>query len=77
MSRSAIVALSISAALATPAAAQDWRSITTFRQLADEEMLRVDVEYGAGRFEVGPGAGNLLYRANLRYDADVFRPITS
>lgn len=77
MSRSAIVALSISAALATPAAAQDWRSITTFRQLADEEMLRVDVEYGAGRFEVGPGPGNLLYRANLRYDADVFRPITS
>lgn len=77
MSRSAIVALSISAALATPAAAQDWRTITTFRQLADEEMLRVDVEYGAGRFEVAPGAGNLLYRANLRYDADVFRPITS
>jgi hypothetical protein len=77
MSRSALLALSVSATLAAPAGAQDWRNITTFRQLADEEMLRVDVEYGAGRFEVIPGTGNLLYRANLRYDADVFRPVTS
>lgn len=62
---------------ANPARAQDWRNITTMRQLGGEEMLRVAVEYGAGRLVVGPGASNLLYRANLRYDGDVFRPVTS
>jgi hypothetical protein len=63
--------------VATPAAAQEWRSIQTMRQVAGEDLLRVDVEYGAGRFEVRPGTGNLLYRANLRYDAEVFRPVNT
>lgn len=62
---------------AAPAGAQDWRMFTTMREVAGEDMLRVDVEYGAGRFQVAPGEGSLLYRANVRYDADVFQPVTS
>lgn len=77
MSDRAVIALLLALGAATPARAQDWRAITSMRQVSGEDMLRVDVEYGAGRLEVGPGAASLLYRANLRYDADVFRPVTS
>lgn len=63
-------------ALLAPAgvSGQDWRTITSRRQLGEEDLLRVEVQYGAGRFEVGSGSGSTLYRANLRYDSEVFRP---
>jgi hypothetical protein len=47
------------------------------RQRADEDLLRVEVQYGAGRFEVGAASESSLYRANLRYDAEVFQPLLS
>ncbi len=55
--------------------AQDWRTITTARRFGGEELLRVNVEYGAGRLTIAPGAENSLYRATLRYDGRVFRPL--
>lgn len=63
-------------ALLAPASVsgQDWRTITSMRQRADEDLLRVEVQYGAGQLEVGPGSGSTLYRANLRYDSEVFQP---
>ena len=64
-------------ALPAGAAAQDWRSVTYLRQAGDEDRLRVEVEYGAGRFEVEPAGPETLYRANLRYDSEVFRPVSS
>ncbi len=66
-------------ALLVPAggAGQDLRTITSMRQRADEDLLRVEVQYGAGRLEVGAGSGATLYRANLRYDAEVFQPMMS
>lgn len=76
LARSAI-ALAATAACATPAAAQDWRTVSTTRQVAGEELLRVEIEYGAGHLEITPGVGNLLYRANVRYDADAFEPVTA
>lgn len=57
-----------------PAHAQDWRTFTAGRAKSGEELLRVDLEYGAGRLDVGPGAAGTLYRTNMRYDADSFRP---
>ena len=60
-----------------PAAAQDWRTITTLRRFAGEDVLHVNVEYGAGRLVITPGAANSLYRATLRYDANVYRPLNS
>jgi hypothetical protein len=76
MSKAVPLALLLTLA-AVPAHAQDWRTITSMRQVAGEDMLHVDLEYGAGRLAIRPGASNLLYRANLRYDGDVFRPVTS
>jgi hypothetical protein len=63
-------------ALLAPAgvSGQDWRTITSMRQHAEEDLLRVEVQYGAGRFEVGSSSGSTLYRANLRYDSEVFQP---
>lgn len=61
-----------------PAAAdaQDWRDVTSFRQRADEPHLDVHLRYGAGVLDVRPGVGGELYRVGIRYDSDVFDPIT-
>jgi hypothetical protein len=56
--------------------AQDWRSVTSFRQLGSESRLDVEVRYGAGRLVVEPGARGELYRVGIRYDSDNFEPIT-
>ncbi len=57
--------------------AQDWRTVTSMRQAAGEDALRVEVQYGAGRLQVAPGSATALYRANLRYDAETVRPLVS
>lgn len=63
-------------AVADGAAAQQMRSMTSARQLAGERTLDVEVQYGAGRLVVGPGAANLLYRMEMRYDSARWRPVT-
>lgn len=63
-------------AVASSGHAQDWRTVTSLRQFKAEQELTVDVEYGAGRLFIAPGDANALYRATLRYDAKVFRPLT-
>jgi hypothetical protein len=62
-------------ALPAASAAQDWRTINTSRRFAGEELLRVNVAYGAGRLSIGPGSSNSLFHATLRYDARVFSPL--
>jgi hypothetical protein len=71
-----VVALTLGTLALLPAAssAQNWQSIGFSRQRSAEQILRVDVEYGAGRFVVTPGAAAMLYRGRMRYDADVFEP---
>lgn len=62
-------------ALAPPAVdAQDWRDMTSFRQLSDEARMDVRVRYGAGELMIRAGDPGELYRANLQYDAEVFDP---
>ena len=75
--RAAIV-LAVSAAFIAPHVvhAQDWRTVTSSRQVAGESLVQVDVEYAAGELRIGPGTRGTLYRSSLRYDADVFRPQT-
>jgi hypothetical protein len=58
-------------------AGQEWRTVTSSRQVAGEREMRVDVEYGAGRLELGSASGATLYRSSLRYDAGVFTPRVS
>ena len=76
-SRTLFLAGAVMATLAAPAGAQDWRTVTSFRQRADEAALDVHVRYGAGRLLIGPStAGGELYRVGLHYDSDLFDPIT-
>lgn len=56
--------------------AQDWREVTSFRQRSDESRLDVDLRYGAGELFVQTGSPGELYRVALRYDADIFDPVT-
>ena len=65
----------LGAVTATSAQAQNMRTTTMSRQLEGEDEVRVDVEYGAGRFVVRPVGDNLLYRMNLRYDEDRYEPV--
>jgi len=65
----------LGAMTATSAQAQNMRTVTMSRQLEGEDEVRVDVEYGAGRFVVRPVGDNLLYRMNLRYDEDRYEPV--
>lgn len=54
--------------------AQDWRTLSSSRQVASEQSLEVEVSYAAGELRVVPAESGLLYRADLRYDARVFEP---
>jgi hypothetical protein len=69
------LALTLLAALPAGVAAQDWRTLTASRAMEGEELLRVKVEYAAGRLEVAPGEPGTLYRASLRYDDEIFDPV--
>lgn len=72
-----LVTAALVAGGARPAAAQDWRDVTSYRHRSDEDRLEVQVRYGAGRLMIGSGAGaGELYRVGLRYDPDLFEPIT-
>ena len=64
------------AALAAPATAQDWREMSSSRQVDGENRVDVLVRYGAGEFRVRPADRGTLYRMNLTYDDDQFDPVT-
>jgi hypothetical protein len=72
-----LLGIGLAFALAAPAHAQDWRTVTSARQFAGESVLEVDVEYGAGKMNIAPGAKGSLYKSTLRYDAEAFRPVTT
>jgi hypothetical protein len=55
----------------------DWRTLNSSRQADGEEMLHVDVEYGAGTLSLGAGQAGMLYNAKVHYDAESFRPVVT
>jgi hypothetical protein len=78
VSRRAVGAAAVMASLLLPACAraqQDWQTLNASRSTAGEQALRVDVEYGAGRLALMPGAAGTLYRTQVRYDANAFDPV--
>ena len=78
MSKRAVV-LGLALGLLGPgvAEAQDWRTVTSYRQRGDEGRIDVHVRYGAGRLLIAPAAaGGELYRLGMRYDSDLFTPIS-
>ena len=74
--RAAAAAAVLLLAAAVPAEAQQWRTVTAARQHQGERTLDVRVQYGAGDLRVGPAAGNLLYRMELRHDERWTRPLS-
>lgn len=56
--------------------AQDWRNVSSFRQLAGEERLDVEVKYGAGKLVIEPGVAGELYRVGIHYDSEIYDPLT-
>lgn len=61
---------------AAPAAhGQDWRTMTSARQLWGTEPIEVEVEYGAGELEIGAASGSMLYSMELRYDEEQAVPV--
>lgn len=77
MRRTALAAAAgvVLAAVPAAAGAQGWKEVSLAHQRIGEETLDVRVAYGAGTLRVGPDAGGLLYRFDLRYDDDRFRPV--
>jgi hypothetical protein len=70
-----VLMLLATASLHESAEAQSMRTVTMSRQLGHDDELRVDVEYGAGRFSVRSLDEGLLYRMNLTYDEDAYEPV--
>ena len=66
-----VVALSVVDA----AHGQSRRTVTMSRQVEDERSLDVEVQYGAGRFSVGPAEPGVLYHMEIEYDEDLFEPL--
>jgi hypothetical protein len=58
------------------AEAQNWRTLTSSRQVSGEDEVTVEVKYAAGRFTVKPGDGDSLYDMTLTYDEDNFEPVS-
>ncbi|HEX6370172.1 MAG TPA: hypothetical protein VF006_14720 [Longimicrobium sp.] len=78
--RRALAPLVLAAALlgaAAPARGQEWRNVTSVRQIQGERGLNVAVAYGGGDLRVGAAAGGLLYRMQMRYDERQMRPVTA
>jgi hypothetical protein len=65
------------ALLLVPAAAtaQTMRAFTTARPASGESLLRATVDFGGGRFSLGPASDSSLYRALIRYDAERYAPV--
>ena len=73
VSRWVWVALIMSLSVADAARGQN-RTVTMSRQVGNERSVEVNVQYGAGRFSVGPAEAGVLYHMQVEYDEDVFRP---
>jgi hypothetical protein len=65
----------VSLAVTSPAGGQTWRTIDASRQARDTNAVAAHIEYAAGKFDLKPAAGPLLYAANVRYDADRAEPV--
>lgn len=77
MSRRPLLVAALAAALVPFGAdAQDWREMTAFRQRSGEARLDVHVRYGAGELLIRRGEPGELYRMHLRYDSDIFDPVS-
>lgn len=71
---SAALLLAAGALCAGELAAQDWRTLKSFREYTGEDELEVEIKYLAGQLRIGPAQDGTLYRASMRYDSELFQP---
>lgn len=57
------------------AEAQTWRTMTSARQVWEEEPLAVQLQYGAGTLTVGAADAPMMYQMEIRYDEDTVTPL--
>ena len=57
-----------------PASAQSWRTVTSARQLWDQEPLDVEITYGVGELTIGQAEESMMYEMELRYDSETMEP---
>ncbi len=75
--RKAIWMAAVTAAVAPSLlAGQSWRTVHTSHVIEDTDEVRVFVEYAAGRLKMRAADGGVLYRMKLRYDEEVFEPVS-
>lgn len=75
MTNRLLIALGCAAVLPVAASAQSWRTLDVSRQLHDTTELHVNVEYGAGRFDLRAASDPVLYSMQLRYDESNASPL--
>ncbi len=75
LSRRVWVPLLMGLSVVDAAHGQSRRTVTMSRQVENEQSLDVKVQYGAGRFSVGPAEAGVLYHMQIEYDEDVFEPL--
>jgi hypothetical protein len=72
-----VLVAAVALAACGPADAQEWRNITSARQVQDRSPLDVQIRYGAGELRVEPAESPMLYTMEMRYDERHFSPITA
>lgn len=78
VSPAASVPLTLLAVLvaAAPGSAQSWTTVSSSRQVTDEDRLDVRLTYGVGVMTLAAGDRGALYRTRLTYDEDAAEPVT-
>ncbi len=78
MIRHAASAALLAVAVGTPMQlhAQSWKTVTSSRQVTDEDHLRVRVSYGAGVLRLRRAEAGSLYRTLFRFDEETAVPAT-
>lgn len=71
----ATLVLALIAAPIALSAQSVWRTFDVARQRQDSMPLDVHVKFGAGRIEMRPADGRMLYDVHLRYDAGRAEPV--
>ncbi len=75
MKHPVLIAAAVLAAGPSLAHGQTWRTLDVSRQLHDSSELHVNVQYGAGRFELRAATDPVLYAMRLRYNEDKTTPL--
>ena len=75
MTARVMVAVAAMLLAGTTAGAQRWRTLDASRQLTDSAPIAVRLEYGAGKLEVKPAGGAMLYQMHVHYDAERDEPV--